>query len=198
MFNPAELAVVADATAGRAIAGRPGCSAVVLPGRLVRVDVAEPDVRHHRHRSGGHHAHRQGAQALMDVDPALPGTDRAEQQRPAAVRGLPLGQPAFLQGRRRRASTCSSPTSRRPVSRCGPRSTLTLTQFQESDAFGPQNPTSGTPNHTGSIGCSQVRPSTGFPPSTTAIRPGGGRSPRPMASPTRWPCATARRRACPA
>ena len=82
----------------------------------------------------------------MDVDPIAAGHRPADQQRPAAVRRLPLGKPAFVQGGRQQPQPAVHLLllDRRPAR--GRRSTCSLTQFAESAAFGPQNPTSGTPD----------------------------------------------------
>jgi Contractile injection system tube protein/LysM domain len=143
MFNPAELSVArSNAWAGVSIAGQGvpqvkylGAGSGLMSLRLIfdTTDTGQAVTRHTGKML-----------KLMDVDPALPGTDpQTNNARPpyvifhwgnlhsfkAVVSNLSLQFTYFSStGIPLRASV-----------------ELSLTQFAESSAFGPQNPTSGTP-----------------------------------------------------
>ena len=144
MFNPAELSVSRSNYLGRHIPCRAGRSAGQVSRRAVRDDDAAPDVRHHRHRRGGHQAHRQGAEA----DGRRPVAARAPTRRPTTP-GRPTWSSTGATCIRSRPSSADLNLQFTYFSSTGvplrAKVDLSLTQFAESDAFGPQNPTSGTP-----------------------------------------------------
>jgi hypothetical protein len=144
MFNPAEISVSrSNSWTGESLAGQgvpklryTGASSGTLSLNLTfdTTDTGDPVTNY----TGK-------VLALMDVDPSLPGSDeQSNNGRPpyvifhwgnvhsfkAVVSSLNLQFTYF---------SSSGVPLRAKVS-------LSLTQFEESQAFGPQNPTSGTPN----------------------------------------------------